>query len=52
MLGGQLGDQLGDESAGLLRVQITLFLWGVNKRSNYLVVVVLGSPLKCAAGSR
>jgi hypothetical protein len=47
----QLGDKLGLETAGLLRVQITGFLGNINKGGNDLIVALLSSFLSDTASS-
>ena len=50
-LGLQLGNQLGDELAGLLRVEVASFLGDVDEGGDDLVVALLGTLCGCASGS-
>ena len=50
MLRGQLGHQLGDKSAGLLGVEVTLFLRDIHQGGHNLVMALL-FPLLIGAAS-
>jgi len=51
VLGLELGNKLGDETAGFLWVQVTDFFGNINKRNNNFVVALFGSFFECATST-